>query len=51
MWVRYLGWEDLLEEEMTTDSSVLAWEIPWTRDLSPCSPLAVSLSQHQDLSQ
>ena len=32
MWVRYLGWEDLLEEEMTTDSSVLAWEIPWTRE-------------------
>ena len=29
MWVRSLGWKDLLEEEMTTDSSVLAWEILW----------------------
>ena len=25
-----LGWEDPLEEEMATDSSALAWEIPWT---------------------
>ena len=26
-WVRYLGWEDPLEEGMATDSSVLAWRI------------------------
>ena len=25
-----LGWEDPLEEEMATHSSILAWEIPWT---------------------
>ena len=25
-----LGWEDSLEEEMATHSSILAWEIPWT---------------------
>ena len=25
-----LGQEDLLEEEMATNSSILAWEIPWT---------------------
>ena len=24
-----LGWEDLLEEEMATYSSILAWEISW----------------------
>ena len=23
------GWEDLLEQEMATHSSVLAWKIPW----------------------
>ena len=23
-------WEDLLEEEMATHSSILAWRIPWT---------------------
>ena len=28
--VRSLGWEDPLEKEMTTHSSVLAWRIPWT---------------------
>jgi len=25
-----LGWEDLLEEEMATHSSILVWGIPWT---------------------
>ena len=28
--VRSLGWEDLLEKEMATHSSSLAWKIPWT---------------------
>ena len=28
-WVRSLGWEDHLEEEMATHSSILAWRIPW----------------------
>ena len=27
-----LGWEDPLEEEMTTHSSTLAWRIPWTEE-------------------
>ena len=29
-WVRSLGWEDPLQEEMATHSSILAWKIPWT---------------------
>ena len=29
-WVQSLGWEDPLEERMTTHSSILAWKIPWT---------------------
>ena len=29
--VSSLGREDLLEEEMATHSSILAWRIPWTR--------------------
>ena len=29
MWVQSLGWEDPLQEEMATHSSILAWEIPW----------------------
>ena len=27
-----LGWEDLLEEEMTTPSSILDWRIPWIEE-------------------
>ena len=30
--VRFLGWEDLLEKEMTTHSGILAWKIPWTEE-------------------
>ena len=32
MWVRSLGWEDPLEEEMAMHSSILAWKIPWTEE-------------------
>ena len=31
-WVRSLGWEDPLEEEMAIHSSILAWEVPWTEE-------------------
>ena len=27
-----LGWEDPLEESMTTHSSILAWRILWTEE-------------------
>ena len=27
-WVQSLGWEDLLEEEMATHTSILVWDIP-----------------------
>ena len=30
--VQSLGWEDPLEKEMATHSSILAWRIPWTED-------------------
>ena len=29
-WVRSLDWEDPLEKETATCSSILAWENPWT---------------------
>ena len=32
MWVQSLGWEDPLEEEMATHSSILTWKIPWTEE-------------------
>ena len=31
-WVRSLGWEDPLEKEMATHSSILSWRIPWTEE-------------------
>ena len=32
-WVRSLGWDDPLEKEMATHSSILAWKIPRTEEL------------------
>ena len=31
-WVQFLGWEDPLEKEMATHSSILAWRIPWMEE-------------------
>ena len=41
MWgtgVQSVGGEDLLEKEMATYCSILAWKIPWTRSLVGYSP-------------
>ena len=37
-WVQSLGLEDPLEKEMATHSSVLAFKIPWRRNLVGYSP-------------
>ena len=51
-WVQSLGWEDLLEKGMATDSSILTWRIPWTEEsesevtqscLTLCDPMDCSL--------
>ena len=31
-WVQSLGWEDPLEKEMATHSSILAWKILWMEE-------------------
>ena len=31
-WAQSLGWEDPLEKEKATHSSILAWRIPWTEE-------------------
>ena len=33
-WVWSLGWEDPLEKEMATHSSILAWKTPWTEEIT-----------------
>ena len=30
--VQSLGWEESLQKEMATHSSILAWEVPWTEE-------------------
>ena len=32
IWVQSLGWEDPLEKEMATHSSILSWKIPWMEE-------------------
>ena len=34
MWVRSLGQENPLEEETATHSSIFAWKISWTEEVS-----------------
>ena len=36
-----LDQEDLLEKEMATHSSILAWEIPWMEDPGGLQPLGL----------
>ena len=43
-WVQSLGWEDLLEKGMATDSSILTWRIPWTERKSKWSHSVMSHS-------
>ena len=33
------GWEDSLEKELATCSSILAWEIPWTEEPGTLQPI------------
>ena len=37
--VKSLGWEDPLENEMATYSSILAWRIPWTEEPGGPQPM------------
>ena len=38
-WIQSLGWEDPLEEDMATHSSILAWRIPWTEEPGGLQPM------------
>ena len=46
VWVRSLGQEDPLEEEMATHSSVLAWRIPWTEEPGGLQPMGSKRTGH-----
>ena len=38
-WIQSLDWEDPLEKEMATDSSILAWRIPGTEEPGGLQPM------------
>ena len=42
-WVGYLGWEDLLEEEVAVHSGILGWKISW-----PEEPLGLQSMGHKE---
>ena len=46
MQVRSLGQEDPLEEGTTTNSSILAWEIPWTEELGRLESMGSQRVRH-----
>ena len=43
--VQFLGWEDPLEKEMATRSSILVWEIPWTEESGGLQSMGSKKSQ------
>ena len=45
MWFQVLGQEDSLEKETAMDSSILAWEIPWT--VAHQAPLSTGFSRQE----
>ena len=45
-WVLSLCWEDALEEEMATHSSILAWKIPWTEEHAGLSYMGLQRVRH-----
>ena len=45
-WFRSLGWEDPLEKEMSTHSSILAWRIPWMEELGGLQSTGLQRVRH-----
>ena len=44
--VRSLGWEDPLEKEMATHSSILAWKISWTEEPGRLQSMGLQRIEH-----
>ena len=45
-WVQSLGREDPMEKEMATQSSTLAWKIPWTEELGSLQSMGLQRVGH-----
>ena len=46
-----LDWEDPLDEEMATHSSILAWEIPWTEERGELQSTGLQWVRHDLLTE
>ena len=46
MWIQSFGWEDPLEEEMATDSIILAWKISWTEEFRRLQSKKSDMAEH-----
>ena len=44
--IQSLGWEDPLEKELTTPSSILAWKIPWTEECGRLQSMGLQRVRH-----
>ena len=44
--VHSLGWEDPLEKEMATHSSILSWRIPWTKEPGGLQSMGLQRGRH-----
>ena len=49
MQVQSLGWEDHLEKEMATHSSILDWRIPWKEEPGGLQPMGSKVSDTTEL--
>ena len=49
--VQSLGWEDLLEEEMATHSSILAWKILWTEETDRLKSMESQRARHNEVTE
>ena len=45
-WVPSPVWEDLLEKEMATHSSLLAWRIPWAEEPGGLQSMGLKRAGH-----
>ena len=50
-WVRPLGWEDALEEEKATHSSILAWKIPRTEKPGGAQSMGLQRVRHDQATE
>ena len=47
-WVQSLGWEDPLEEGVAMHSSILAWRISWTEEISELQSMELQRGGHDE---